>query len=79
MRGSMEKIQTNVEKLAKDIVDSWDMDALIDHAQTTLAESLFTLSQEEFEDEWNYHYGCEETHGKDRRCQRNNRRKPNVP
>lgn len=45
-----------LERLAKDIVDSWDMDALVEYAVYETTKHLSSLSKKEFEEEWDDYY-----------------------
>lgn len=50
------KTVANVDKLAHDIVSSWDMDDLISFAEDKLSEDLRQMPTVDFEDEWNNFY-----------------------
>lgn len=54
------KTEQNIEKLAHDIVDGWDLDTLLEYAQDTHEEWLNNMSAEEFTLEWDTFYGEEE-------------------
>lgn len=45
----------NVEKLASDIVEDWDMNTLIDYAVTSLTNH-YMKNEEEFQEEWEDFY-----------------------
>ena len=47
----LDETQNNVEKLASEIVESWDMDTLIAFAIDTLVLQLSGLSEEDFKEE----------------------------
>lgn len=57
------KIRKDLRKfkkdLAEDIVDSWDMDALVEYAIYQMTKRLSSLSKKEFEKEWDDCYGKE--------------------
>ena len=46
-----------LERLAKDIVDGWDLDTLVEYAIDKMIDSLSTLNKKEFEEEWDDYYG----------------------
>ena len=46
-----------LERLAKDIVDDWDMDTLIEYAIDKMIHSLSSLTKKEFGEEWRDKYG----------------------
>lgn len=50
-----------VEELAKDIIDAWDLDSLVEYARDVMTESLSTLSKKEFDEEWDNYYGVKES------------------
>lgn len=49
-----------IEKLARDIVDAWDLDSLVEYAIDQMVDSLSCLDKEEFDEEWANHYGVGE-------------------
>ena len=49
----------NVETLASDIVQSWDLDDLIQYAVTNLTDH-YMENEREFHEEWSDFYGEEE-------------------
>lgn len=49
-----------LERLAKDIVDNWDMDTLVEYAIDKMINSLSSLNKKEFDEEWEDYYGVEE-------------------
>tara|TARA_Y100000593_G_scaffold42861_1_gene82002 strand:- start:3454 stop:3663 length:210 start_codon:yes stop_codon:yes gene_type:complete len=53
-------LASNREKLAREIVDSWDMDDLHSYAIDRLEESLKGYTDEEFHDEWMVYVGEDE-------------------
>jgi len=48
----MRKTKENIEKLARDIVESFNFDSLIEHEITLLKNDLYNLTEEEFLEEW---------------------------
>ena len=46
-----------LERLAKDVVDSWDIDMLVEYAIERMTAHLSSLTKIEFEGEWDNYYG----------------------
>ena len=46
-----------LERLAKDTVDAWDLDTLIEYAIAKMTKSLSTLNTKDFKKEWDDYYG----------------------
>ena len=46
-----------LERLAKDIVDDWDMDTLIEYARDRMLEHFSSLNKKQFDKEWKDYYG----------------------
>ena len=53
------RYEDKVEQLTRDIIDSWDMDALLDFTAHELYQNLDNLSSEELQEEWEDFYGKE--------------------
>ena len=45
-----------IEKLANAIVDSWDLDSLVEYAIEKMTESFSSLTKSEFDKEWKDNY-----------------------
>lgn len=55
---SMTKItERHIEDLSEGLVDSWDLDTLIEYAKEKLSEHYKTLSAKEFAKEWENVFG----------------------
>jgi len=52
-----EKTQENIEKLAQDLVDNWDLKDLVAFAVEQIEENLERSEGEEFEQLWEDQYG----------------------
>ena len=47
----------NREKLARDMVDSWDFNTLVGFAVDSIEENLANCENEDFDGEWKQFYG----------------------
>ena len=56
MKKISEKKLEKIERLANAIVDSWDLDSLVEYAKDRMTESLSSLTKEEFDEEWKDNY-----------------------
>lgn len=54
------RTKQDIEKLAHDIIDGWELSTLLEYARCSHEEWLSNLSDDEFAEEWNTLYGEEE-------------------
>jgi len=47
----------NREKLARDMVDSWDLNSLVEFAVDSIEENLANCENEDFDGEWKQFHG----------------------
>ena len=49
--------EKHIEELAEGVVESWDLDTLVDYAKERLIEFYRTISKEDFAEEWEDIFG----------------------